>query len=366
MILAGYGDRMDQFFASNPGFRSRIAHHIDFPDYCGRRAARDRRADAARANYRFSADAREAFERLHRAAHGPSRSSPTRARSATRSTASRLRQANRLVSDLDRMLDVDDLETIDPADILGEPRLQRRCRCAERKAMTPEIRHRAVDPVGGFRAARRGDRGDRRGRRRLDPLSTSWTAISCRTSPSARTSSRRSGRRTKKVFRRASDDRAGRSLSRGLRRRPAPTSSPSMPRPARISTARCRRSARSARRPASPEPGDAGERDRICARPSRSRAGDDGQSGLRRPGLHPAQLEKIARIRSHDRRPADPARGRWRHHARQRRRCGRGRRRHARRRLRRVHRQGGADYAANIAAIRVAAEAGPLDKLEIA
>ena len=33
VILAGYRDRMDKFFASNPGFRSRIAHHIDFPDY---------------------------------------------------------------------------------------------------------------------------------------------------------------------------------------------------------------------------------------------------------------------------------------------------------------------------------------------
>src|SRR5467141_4878309 len=33
VILAGYRDRMDEFFASNPGFRSRIAHHIDFPDY---------------------------------------------------------------------------------------------------------------------------------------------------------------------------------------------------------------------------------------------------------------------------------------------------------------------------------------------
>ena len=31
VILAGYGDRMDKFFASNPGFRSRIAHHIDSP-----------------------------------------------------------------------------------------------------------------------------------------------------------------------------------------------------------------------------------------------------------------------------------------------------------------------------------------------
>jgi hypothetical protein len=33
VIVAGYADRMDRFFASNPGFRSRIAHHVDFPDY---------------------------------------------------------------------------------------------------------------------------------------------------------------------------------------------------------------------------------------------------------------------------------------------------------------------------------------------
>ena len=33
VILAGYKDRMDDFFASNPGLRSRVAHHIDFPDY---------------------------------------------------------------------------------------------------------------------------------------------------------------------------------------------------------------------------------------------------------------------------------------------------------------------------------------------
>src|SRR4051795_10384765 len=35
VILAGYADRMETFFQSNPGFRSRIAHHIDFPDYSG-------------------------------------------------------------------------------------------------------------------------------------------------------------------------------------------------------------------------------------------------------------------------------------------------------------------------------------------
>jgi len=33
VILAGYKDRMQRFFESNPGMSSRIAHHIDFPDY---------------------------------------------------------------------------------------------------------------------------------------------------------------------------------------------------------------------------------------------------------------------------------------------------------------------------------------------
>lgn len=33
VILAGYKDRMETFFQSNPGFHSRIAHHINFPDY---------------------------------------------------------------------------------------------------------------------------------------------------------------------------------------------------------------------------------------------------------------------------------------------------------------------------------------------
>ncbi|MEP7296529.1 MAG: CbbX protein [Burkholderiales bacterium] len=33
VILAGYADRMETFFQSNPGLSSRIAHHLAFPDY---------------------------------------------------------------------------------------------------------------------------------------------------------------------------------------------------------------------------------------------------------------------------------------------------------------------------------------------
>jgi probable Rubsico expression protein CbbX len=33
VIFAGYKSRMDAFFQSNPGLGSRVAHHIDFPDY---------------------------------------------------------------------------------------------------------------------------------------------------------------------------------------------------------------------------------------------------------------------------------------------------------------------------------------------
>ena len=86
VILAGYDDRMDTFFRSNPGLSSRIAHHIDFPDYYRRRAAADRRDDAGRQHYRLSdGGARGAATSTSRCACA-SRISPTPARSATRWT----------------------------------------------------------------------------------------------------------------------------------------------------------------------------------------------------------------------------------------------------------------------------------------
>ena len=63
VILAGYKDRMDTFFSSNPGMASRIAHHIDFPDYSEVELMQIAQLMLAHLNYRFDADAAPAFTR---------------------------------------------------------------------------------------------------------------------------------------------------------------------------------------------------------------------------------------------------------------------------------------------------------------
>jgi probable Rubsico expression protein CbbX len=61
VILAGYEDRMDDFFRLNPGMSSRVAHHIDFPDYDLDELVRIGELMVATENYRLSAGATEAF-----------------------------------------------------------------------------------------------------------------------------------------------------------------------------------------------------------------------------------------------------------------------------------------------------------------
>ncbi len=63
VILAGYKDRMDTFFESNPGMASRIAHHIDFPDYSQTELMQIAQLMLTHLNYRFDADAEPAFSR---------------------------------------------------------------------------------------------------------------------------------------------------------------------------------------------------------------------------------------------------------------------------------------------------------------
>jgi probable Rubsico expression protein CbbX len=61
VILAGYKDRMDEFFRLNPGMSSRVAHHIDFPDYTPEELLQIGRMMLSTENYAFSPDAEEAF-----------------------------------------------------------------------------------------------------------------------------------------------------------------------------------------------------------------------------------------------------------------------------------------------------------------
>jgi probable Rubsico expression protein CbbX len=63
VILAGYKDRMETFFSSNPGMASRIAHHIDFPDYDEDELMRIAQLMLARLNYSFDDGALAAFAR---------------------------------------------------------------------------------------------------------------------------------------------------------------------------------------------------------------------------------------------------------------------------------------------------------------
>src|SRR5882724_2061288 len=63
VVLAGYKDRMERFFGSNPGLGSRVAHHVDFPDYTLDELTAIARLMLRDMNYKFSPDAHEAFVR---------------------------------------------------------------------------------------------------------------------------------------------------------------------------------------------------------------------------------------------------------------------------------------------------------------
>jgi probable Rubsico expression protein CbbX len=95
VILAGYKNRMDTFFRSNPGFSSRIAHHIDFPDYSGAELESIAAGMLERMQYRFDAAATAAFsEYIERRQGLPHFANARSVRNAL--DRARLRQASRL------------------------------------------------------------------------------------------------------------------------------------------------------------------------------------------------------------------------------------------------------------------------------
>src|SRR5947208_6845511 len=117
VILAGYKDRMETFFQSNPGVSSRIAHHLDFPDYSLDELLAVAQLMLAEYMYRFSPEAREAFEAyLKRRMHMPRFANARSVRNAIDRV--RLRQANRLFAKGGKISKTD-LMTIEAEDILA-------------------------------------------------------------------------------------------------------------------------------------------------------------------------------------------------------------------------------------------------------
>jgi probable Rubsico expression protein CbbX len=122
VVLAGYKDRMDHFFESNPGMSSRIAHHLDFAEYeVGELLAIGRRM-LDRSSYYLSQEAVAAFRdhvalRMRQPRFANARSVRNDLENA------RLRHAYRLAAEPERHRTKDDLMRLEPSDILPGPDL---------------------------------------------------------------------------------------------------------------------------------------------------------------------------------------------------------------------------------------------------
>ena len=98
VVLAGYGDRMDEFFRANPGMRSRVAHHIEFPDYERDELMAIGGLMLSRQRYELSRDAQAAFsDYLERSMATPRFANARSVRNALE--LARLRHASRLVDE---------------------------------------------------------------------------------------------------------------------------------------------------------------------------------------------------------------------------------------------------------------------------
>lgn len=116
VILAGYKERMDTFFQSNPGMSSRIAHHIDFPDYSVDELLEISEKMLDQQQYRFAPGTKELMRQyLERRIEQPRFANARSVRNAL--DRARLRQASRLFADRDRELTKEDLTSIAAEDL---------------------------------------------------------------------------------------------------------------------------------------------------------------------------------------------------------------------------------------------------------
>ena len=120
VILAGYEDRMDEFFESNPGMSSRIAHHLDFAPYTMDELVAIGRSMLDGSSYYLSDQAEVAFREYLTVRMGQPRFANARSVRNDLERA-RLRHAYRLASEPELSRSKDDLMRIEPADIPAGP-----------------------------------------------------------------------------------------------------------------------------------------------------------------------------------------------------------------------------------------------------
>jgi probable Rubsico expression protein CbbX len=125
VIFAGYKDKMDIFYQSNPGLSSRVANHIDFPDYTAPELLAIAKLILASESYRFSDEASIAFsDYIQRRMLLPFFANARSIRNAI--DRARMRQANRLFNHMGRGLTKRDLITIEAEDITASSVFQGR------------------------------------------------------------------------------------------------------------------------------------------------------------------------------------------------------------------------------------------------
>jgi probable Rubsico expression protein CbbX len=117
VVLAGYADKMEIFFRSNPGFRSRIAHHLEFPDYSQLELHDIAQLMMDNQAYKFSAEAQDVLrEYISLRMTQPHFANARSIRNAI--DRAKLRQASRLFNDRGgKPLDRETLMTIEASDI---------------------------------------------------------------------------------------------------------------------------------------------------------------------------------------------------------------------------------------------------------
>jgi len=117
VIFAGYKDKMDKFYESNPGLSSRVTNHVDFPDYTAEELLDIAKLMLEEQQYKFASDADMVLlEYAERRMQQPHFANARSIRNAI--DRARMRQANRIFSSGNKILTKSDLITIQSEDIL--------------------------------------------------------------------------------------------------------------------------------------------------------------------------------------------------------------------------------------------------------